>query len=243
MSSVRRLFAALVGMMGLRLGYASFRPIYVAWVLAMAASLFAYGQTFVWGALNPPAMRQAALVYVVAVWLFYYGGLSLVLGTGLRRRLVERLGEAGARRVFCAVLGVAFLNQALAQGAVMQSWSGSIVASVRWPLTGAAYTLILCGTGVKLWATYASSLDTYYYVDMLIGHPVAADDKPVTNGPFRWFRNPMYGVGNLHAYGSALVAMSWQGLLVAGIYHASLYTFYVLLERPFVARTYARAPR
>jgi hypothetical protein len=32
---------------------------------------------------------------------------------------------------------------------------------------------------------------------------------------------------------------SWQGLIIAGVFHASLYAFYFLLERPFVRRSYA----
>jgi len=58
------------------------------------------------------------------------------------------------------------------------------------------------------------------------------------SGPYRWSGNPMYGVGNLQAYGGALWLGSWPGLLVAAVFQVSIYLFYFLFERPFIRRTY-----
>lgn len=225
-------------MTGLRLDQASFSVTYVLWILVLAASLFTYGQTFVWGTLKQSTIEQAALVYATVVWALYYGGLSLVLGTGLRARLIKRWGEKSTRQGFSAVLGVVFLHQALAQGAIMECWQGTFAVRPGWLLYTSAMALVVLGLGVKLWATYASSLDTYYYIDMLIGRPLETDEEAITSGPFRWFNNPMYGVGNLQGYGSALLVASWPGLVVAGVYHASVYGFYYMFERPFVEATY-----
>lgn len=228
-------------MSGLRLDQASFSLTFILWVLVFAASAVAYAVTFLWGNVDQDHLEQIALVYAVAVWATYYGGLSLVLGTGVRAWLIGRFGEDAVRRGFCAVLGVVFMHQGLAQAAVMDTWAGTFTASPGWLMLAAAYGLVALGTVVKVWATYASSLDTYYYVDMLIGRSLYPNSEAVTSGPFRWFSNPMYGVGNLQAYGSALLAASWPGLVVAGAYHATLYGFYFLFERPFVQRTYGAA--
>jgi protein-S-isoprenylcysteine O-methyltransferase Ste14 len=64
----------------------------------------------------------------------------------------------------------------------------------------------------------------------------------VKHGPYRWFKNPMYGVGNLQGYGSALLVGSWPGLAVAALFQASVYVFYYLFERPFVIRAYTAEP-
>jgi hypothetical protein len=48
----------------------------------------------------------------------------------------------------------------------------------------------------------------------------------------------MYSVGNLSGYGLAMVAMSWQGLVLAVVFQASIYGFNALVEKPFVKRVY-----
>ena len=54
-------------------------------------------------------------------------------------------------------------------------------------------------------------------------------------------KNPMYGVGNLHAYAGALVLQSSWGLLFAAVCHASIFAFYRIVEYPFIRRTYLTA--
>ena len=237
MKILSRIFVTALGMTGLRLDQAKLSGTYVAWVLVFAATVFAYGQVFVWGGLEHSRIRPWAIGYAAVVWLVYYGGLSLVLGTRVRRWAIARWGEDNARRGFNAMLGIVFLHQALAQGAVIDCWADS----PGWLMRSAAIALILFGFGIKFWATYASSLDIYYYNDMFTGRAVTINGEAFAKGPFRWFKNPMYGVGNLQAYGSALLVASWPGLIVGGIYHASLYVFYYAFERPFVIRSYATA--
>jgi protein-S-isoprenylcysteine O-methyltransferase Ste14 len=231
-----RLFVSFMGMLGLRLDQASWRPGYVLWVLAFVAGLLVYGQLFVWGSLTAEQGRPYALAYAAIVWFVYYGGLSLIVGTGLSQRMIERFGEERAVGTFTPVMGIVFQHQALAQGAVIDCWIGSMGLVPMW-LMPSGFLLIFIGTGVKLWATHATSLDVYYYVDMFRGDEAGVDGELVRTGPFRWFRNPMYGVGNLQGYGSAMIVASWPGLLVAGAYHVTLYAFYFAFERPFVLQT------
>lgn len=61
----------------------------------------------------------------------------------------------------------------------------------------------------------------------------------MVSGPYRVLRNPMYGVGQLHAYGIAiLMSRSWNGLMAAAVCHAPIYVFYFRAELPFIRRTY-----
>lgn len=242
LKKLKRLFVSFVGMLGLRLDHASFSATFIAWALVFAGTLAVYGYVFYWGDIKPAKTLPWALGYAVIVWGLYYGGLTCVLGTRLRAWLIKRFGEQGARRGFNAVLGIVFLHQGLAQGAVADCSMGMIAGPPGWLMVGGAFALIGLGTAVKLWATYASSLDIYYYNDMFVGRPVHETTDAIAHGPFKYFKNPMYGVGNLQAYGSALLVGSWYGLVVAGAYHASLYVFYFAIERPFVLRTYATRP-
>lgn len=239
------LVVSFVGMMGLRLDYARHRVIFIAWVIVFVLGMYAYGQLFVWGKLTAEQGRPYALVYAAIVWAVYYGGLSLFLGSPLRRWIMRRFGEERAIKAFNPCMGIVFQHQGLAQGAIIDCWIGTMGIAPAW-LMPSGFALILLGTGVKFWATHATSLDVYYYNDMFLGKAAGVEGELVKSGPFRWFKNPMYGVGNLQGYGSALIVASWPGLVVAACYHATLYGFYFVFERPFVARSevqvaYARA--
>lgn len=234
-----RLVVAFVGMLGLRLDQAGWNLTFLLWALLYALSLLAYGEIFVWDELPDRMLRPYVIGYAFAAWTLYYVGLSTVLGGGMRRWMVAHWGEVKARRIFNAALGIIFLHQGFAHGAVMEVWPATIRGVDTRTLMIVGGALMVFGAGCKLWATYLTSLDTYYYNDMFLGRASTPTGDLVAHGPYRWFKNPMYGVGNLQGYGSALIAASWQGLLITGIFHASIYGFYHLFERPFIKRVYA----
>jgi protein-S-isoprenylcysteine O-methyltransferase Ste14 len=236
-----RLFVTFAGMLGLRFDLRAWNPVFIVWFVLFFVTVYAYGHIFIWGGIRPSHARPWAIGYAAVIWLVYYGGLALVLGTRLRLWMIHLWGEENAQLGFNAMLGLVFLHQGLAQGAVIDCTPGTLAGLPIAPMKAAALALIVLGTGVKVWATYASSLDIYYYNDMFVGRPLKSDAEAYSKGPFRWFKNPMYGVGNLQGYGSALLVGSLPGLAVAGIYHATVYAFYFILERPFVARIYAAA--
>ena len=142
----------------------------------------------------------------------------------------NRLGEA--------ILGLMFINQGLGMACV-----GALALGPGWLLPGSSLLLwsiggALCAVGltVKVWATLVAGVDVYYYRDMFLRRPVS---KFVVSGPYRVLRNPMYGVGQLHAYGIAiLMSRSWNGLMAAAVCHALIYVFYFRAELPFIRRTY-----
>jgi phosphatidylethanolamine N-methyltransferase len=96
--------------------------------------------------------------------------------------------------------------------------------------------LVIVGLGMKLWARAAVGPERYYWRDFL-GTPAASSPSPV-GGPYRFFRNPMYTVGNLHLAGLALVAASLPALGAALFSHTAILVFNQVVERPHVRRLY-----
>ena len=106
----------------------------------------------------------------------------------------------------------------------------------RLPLGVIGGVLVVIGLGVKLWARAAVGADRYYWSDFF-APPPTTPPAPV-GGPYRFFRNPMYSVGNLHLAGLALLAGSTPALAAALFSHAAILVFNHVVERPHVRRLY-----
>ena len=50
------------------------------------------------------------LPFVIGTWLFYYGGISLILGTNIKHFMMRKLGEEKALAVYDMICGVMFFN-------------------------------------------------------------------------------------------------------------------------------------
>ena len=105
---------------------------------------------------------------------------------------------------------------------------------VAWVL-GLGITLQVIGFVIKFLASWQIGLGIYYYKDMFIEEKVI--DFEAT-GVFKIMDNPLYGWGQLNGHGAALYAFSWYGVIAVGINQVCFYTFYNLLEKPFVQRFY-----
>lgn len=174
--------------------------------------------------------------YVAGAWASYYIGNTLILGTSLRSKLIRWLGGKRALAVYEVVLGVMFVNVALSLGTLPLAQAGSFHVPTGVAMTVSLF-LFVVGFGSKVWATWLTGLDVYYYRDLFLRKQIGSH---ITSGPYRWFKNPMYGIGNLHLYAAAFFLGSLEGLAWALACHASIYLFYYLIERPFVIKAYLK---
>lgn len=203
------------------------------WAIGIAISVFA--AFAVAGKLD----LTGALVYFGLAWAFYYVGNTLILTSPLRRTMIDRMGDEKAFRAYEVMLGLMFANQALAFGVVLEArW-------LNWPPLATAGVvndigLLLIGAGfvIKTWAALTVGLDIYYYKDMFLGRSTG---EFTVSGPYRFTKNPMYGLGNVQIYGLALFHFSVAGLVAAAICHLSIFAFYYIAERPAIKRIYGSA--
>jgi len=106
-----------------------------------------------------------------------------------------------------------------------------------WQIAGAA--LVALGVSVKVWAAATLGADGYYWRDFFEPRTRSA---PITAGPYRWLKNPMYTVGYLQTYGLALLVASLPGLVASVFAQATIVAFYRLVERPHYHRLYGMLP-
>lgn len=201
----------------------------LSWVLGGVASFALYA--------SERGNVAMTLAHFSSALVFYYVGNTLILTSTLPARLVRRYGEEDAFRIYETVLGLMFFNIILAAGAMSAFDLGP---SMAWPIPVIpTYALggLLIGTGLvtKLWSTAVVGIDIYYYRDMFLGRKVS---DFVSSGPYTVFPNPMYGIGQLHGYGFALLSRSVPGLIAVVVCQTLIFVFCLVVEKPFVRRTY-----
>ncbi|MFD2571848.1 PEMT/PEM2 family methyltransferase [Spirosoma soli] len=99
------------------------------------------------------------------------------------------------------------------------------------------WLLISLGLVVNTWSYLLIGREAYYYLDMYYGRFF----KPfVAEGPYKYLNNPMYSVGQLPAYGAALMAGSGVGLVLAVLNQIACYIFYHRYERPHIEAVLAK---
>ena len=175
--------------------------------------------------------------YTIGTWIFYYGGISLILGTNLKRIMLQRLGETKALALYDMVCGLMFFNigTGISAAALYNINAFPLSLSLKWSLFG---LLTIAGFGIKFWATWIVGINTYYFRDLFLNR---AQGEFTAAGPYKFLPNPMYGVGNFHAYAGAVATCSAFGLWYGLACHIGIYGFYFLVEKPFIKRVYLEA--
>ncbi|MCR4285099.1 MAG: phosphatidylethanolamine N-methyltransferase family protein [archaeon] len=211
-----------IGMLGVRLdrGKTLFVWIPLA-ILSYLLSLFIYTKGW-W------------ISYVIFFWVFYYVGNALILGTPISSWMIKKFGEKMAFSIYEVILGLMFMNSAFAITQFIAFHSNTVFISpiILWVIS---VPIFIISFGSKFWAAWLTGLDIYYYKDLFLNKRVG---KFIKAGPYKIFKNPMYGVGYLYGYLGALIFQSKEGLIFVAICHAGIYTFNYLVEQPFVKRTY-----
>jgi protein-S-isoprenylcysteine O-methyltransferase Ste14 len=178
-----------------------------------------------------------ALVYYFLSTAGYIGFLFLTLPlNGLRTWFLKTFGEKSGYRVYEAILAFLFFHNGAAIGYASTTARGTLgdfaSSEILAPI---AVALFAFGFIIKLWAAKVVGIDIYYWKDMFLGRKIT---DFVVSGPYRFFSNPMYGVGQLQSYGFALWHESALGLAIAVINQCAVFTFYFLAEKKFIERTY-----
>lgn len=186
------------------------------------------------------AQVNYAILYFVGSTFVYIVFIFLVLPEhGLRLALTKKLGEEQAYLYYEGFLAFAFFHN----GASLTFISQSSVGSGYWGdlppfiVLGVVVILFSVGLIVKIWAAYVVGIPIYYWKDMFVGRKVS--DFVVT-GPYKYFSNPMYGIGQLQVYAIAIYYNSVYGLIFGAINQALVFLFYFTVEKPFIRRTYLK---
>ncbi|MGH7581833.1 MAG: PEMT/PEM2 family methyltransferase [Gemmatimonadales bacterium] len=185
------------------------------------------------------ALIVAAAAAHLVFRLLYVVGVGVALRLEETRRLftATRGGEGGFERFRSLASPVMALD---AVTFVTMAWLTRGTLRVAIPVAvriGVGAVLIVLAIGVKVWARETLGEKAYYWHNFFVP---GAWTAPVSQGPYRWFRNPMYTVGYLHAYGFALAMASWPALLFALFDQGAILVFHFAVEEPHYRRLTGR---
>src|SRR6187402_726503 len=145
-----------------------------------------------------------AIAYFSFSTIVYLGFIFMILPEhGLRLKMIDKFGEENAYLYYEGFLAFAFFHNGASLTFISQSSIGSGFLENTPQLIVLAIVVILFVVGlvVKIWSAYVVGIPIYYWKDMFLGRKVS--DFVVT-GPYKYFSNPMYGIGQLQVYAMAI---------------------------------------
>jgi protein-S-isoprenylcysteine O-methyltransferase Ste14 len=180
---------------------------------------------------------KLAIFYFLISEILYLGFITIVLRKdGYRNWFIKKWGKEKGYLVYEGVLGFIFFNNAASIGYVASSIPGNLFHFIsKEILLVLVVILFISGFIVKIWSAKVVSIDIYYWKDMFLGRKIS---EFVVKGPYKYLRNPMYGVGQLPAYAVAIWYGSIFGLIVAILNQCLVFSFYYAVEKKFIKRVY-----
>jgi isoprenylcysteine carboxyl methyltransferase (ICMT) family protein YpbQ len=176
-----------------------------------------------WGSLAFGYMLVSRTAYVL--------GIGLALTQQDRHQLyTQRYGALEGYKRFRRLSSILMLNDGTAFVAVCVLTANSMqLPFSRILQVAAGLAIAIVGIGVKAWATARLGANSWYWHNFFVPSDPILPNPP---GPYRYFKNPMYGVGYIMTYGFALMCASWPGMIASVFMHLCIMVFNQLVEKP-----------
>lgn len=186
-----------------------------------------------------PNNTKLAISYFLISEVLYLCFLIIVLSkNGLRHWFVNKWGNDGYL-IYEAILGFLFFHNAFSIGYIASSNPETLVHFIHKDFLSVIVLIIfISGFTVKIFAAKAVTIEIYYLKDMFLGKKIS---EFVVSGPYKYFSNPMYGIGQLQAYAIAIWYGSLYGLIAAFLNQILIFSFYYLVEKKFIKRIYQKS--
>ena len=74
--------------------------------------------------------------YVFGTWIFYYLGISLILGTNIKKVMVKKFGETHALALYDMICGLMFFNigTGISAAALYNTAAFELTLNLKWGL-------------------------------------------------------------------------------------------------------------
>jgi len=187
-----------------------------------------------------PDNSGLAVIYFILVEILYLGFITIVLSkNGLRHWFIKKWpDENKGYLAFEAILGFLFFHNFVSIGYIASSNTGNLFYNIpREFLLIIVAVMFVSGFTIKILSAKVLTIEIYYWKDMFLGKKIK---DFIVSGPYKYFSNPMYGIGQLQAYATAIWYGSEYGLIAAFLNQFLIFSFYFLVEKKFINRVYQR---
>ncbi len=180
-----------------------------------------------------------SMVIAYAIFHFVFRQAFLMLSftpTGIAYQLKKHLGEKAGYDLYEFFTAMSFFHRSVSVVLLVEftMWDGlPFLREYSTQLKFISYGCTAIGFIVNTWAFLLIKRETYFYLDMYYGRFLVDFKK---EGPYRWFKNPMYSIGQLPGYGMALAVGSLPGLLLTFMNQMCCYLFYYIFELPHIKK-------
>jgi hypothetical protein len=239
MNSIRKTFIVILASAGIRIDKINNSRIDALMLLVLGYGAHVLITNFV--------SFEGALIYYVTLFVIRYVYLFAgFVKNGFASRMIEKYGEEKAWNRYEMQTSFMFFQRGLSFGLLthVTQWTllDFITTNVitlattdifwlKYSCMSVGFALVLVGFWVNTASTFVIGIDTYYYKDLFLKRAIV-DFK--IEGPYKYFSNPMYGIGQCSAYGASLLVGSVAGLVSTLLNQVMMYTFYYLIEKPHI---------
>ncbi len=189
---------------------------------------------------HQPNNSNFIIIYFLLSEVSYIGFIAIVLSkNGRRHWFIRKWGdENNGFLTFKTILGFLFFHNGVSIGYFASANPDSLFSFInKDSLFIIVAILFISGFTVKILAARAVTIKIYYWKDMFLGRKISDFVDAV---PYKFLRNPMYGVGQLQVYAIAIWYRSKYGLVAALLNQLLIFSFYFLVEKKFIRRVYQK---
>jgi protein-S-isoprenylcysteine O-methyltransferase Ste14 len=172
---------------------------------------------------------SALLAFGVAAAARHAFAFASFKRNGIAAMLQARLGSGLGFSVYESVAALLLFAQRLSFVQLLLATANAPAGATDMALASSGTALLVLGVFVSVWATRIIGVDRYYYRDLFGGPTHVSLER---RGPYALCTNPIYGVGQLAAYGAALMVLSPMGIWAAALNQVALYVFNATVEQP-----------
>lgn len=197
--------------------------------------------TFLFWYFKSSITLEFAIYYAAFHFVFRQSFLMLSFTPkGIAYQLKKHFGEEKGAEIYEFCTGMSFFHRSYSFVLFVEhtSWSGlGFLKEYEPALKTLAYGCTIIGLVINTWSFILIKRDTYYYLDMYYGRFLVPFSKI---GPFKWFQNPMYSIGQLPSFGTSLALGSLPGIILTLLNVVACYSFYYLFELPHIKKVVSK---
>jgi protein-S-isoprenylcysteine O-methyltransferase Ste14 len=174
-----------------------------------------------------PVIAYFLILFAIR-YLFLFGGFGK---RGFSRSMIRVFGEGRGWDIYELITSLLFFQRGLCFGLLAQATGGQLFGVPNHFTTIAGIVFLLIGLWVNVAGSLVIGIDTYFYKDLFLERAIGEFQ---VKGPYKYFQNPMYGIGQLSGYGAALIVGSYVGIIATFLNQLTMYVFNYLIEKPHI---------